>query len=75
MEKSIPIYCIGVMYSVLVEAFCCEQNDRMMAMDSANQNADKLIKELRTKYNRVRQSGITQEITEISASVKAARKN
>lgn len=72
MEKSIPVYCIGVIYSILVYAFCCEQNDRMMAMDSANQNADKLLKDLKVRYNRMRQNGITQEITEISASVKAA---
>jgi len=74
MERSIPVYCIGMIYSVLVYSFCCEQNDRMMAMDNANQNADKLLKELTLKYNRLRQSGITQEITEISASVKASHR-
>ena len=74
MEKLIPVYCIGMIYSVLVYAFCCEQNDRMMAMDNANRNADKLMKELTLKYNRMRQNGITQEITEISASVKASEK-
>lgn len=72
MEGCIPVYCIGMIYSILVYAFCCEQNDRMMAMDSANQNADELLKELTVRYNRMRQSGITQEITEISASVKAS---
>ena len=72
MERCIPVYCIGMIYSVLVYAFCCEQNDRMMAMDNADQNADRLLKELTVKYNRMRQNSITQEITEISASVKAA---
>lgn len=72
MEKCIPVYCIGMIYSILVYAFCCEQNDRMMAMDNADQNADRLLKELTVKYNRMRQNSITQEITEISASVKAA---
>ena len=74
LENCIPVYSIGVVYSVLVYAFCCEQNDRMMAMDAANQNADELMGELQLKYNRLRQNSITQEITEISASVKGTRK-
>ena len=75
MERCIPVYCIGIIYSVMVYSFCCEQNDRMMAMDSANQNADKLLGELTVKFNHLRQNGITQEITEISASVKASQKS
>lgn len=75
MEKCIPIYCIGIIYSVLVDSYCCEQNDRMMAMDSANQNADELIQALSVKFNHLRQSSITQEITEISASVRAANRS
>ena len=39
--------------------FCCEQNARMAAMDSANQNAEKLLGELSLEFNRVRQSAIT----------------
>ncbi len=55
------------------DSFCCEQNARMTAMDSANQNAENLLTELSLQYNRVRQAGITQEITEISAGAKAQR--
>ena len=33
----------GFVYSALVDSFCCEQNARMNAMDSANQNAEKLL--------------------------------
>ena len=43
-------------------------------MDSANQNAEKLLEDLSLQYNRVRQAGITQEITEISAGAKAQRR-
>lgn len=71
LEHCIPVYAIGMIYSVLVYSFCCEQNDRMMAMDAANQNADELIQSLSLQYNHLRQNSITQEITEISASVKA----
>ena len=42
----------------------------MVAMDSANRNAQKLVDSLSVEYNRVRQSAITEEITEISAGAK-----
>ena len=45
----------------------------MRAMDSANRNAEKILADLTTAYNRVRQSAITQEITEVSADAKAQR--
>ena len=66
-------YVTGFIYSALIDSFCCEQNARMTAMDSANQNAEKLLGELTLQYNRVRQAAITQEITEISAGAKAQR--
>ena len=66
-------YISGFIYSALIDSFCCEQNARMTAMDSANRNAEKLLGELSLQYNRVRQSAITQEITEISAGAKAQR--
>ena len=37
-------------------------------------NAEKLLEDLSLQYNRVRQAGITQEITEISAGAKAQRR-
>ena len=42
-------------------------------MNSANQNAEKILSQLKMEYNRVRQAQITQEITEISAGAKAQR--
>ena len=71
LEHCIPVYCIGMIYSMLVYSFCCEQNDRMMAMDSDNKNADKLLDELTLRYNHLRQDSITQEIIEVSSSMKA----
>ena len=68
-----PSYISGFIYSALIDSFCCEQNARMTAMDSANQNAEKLLGELSLEFNRVRQAAITQEITEISAGAKAQR--
>lgn len=66
-------YISGFIYSALIDSFCCEQNARMTAMDAANRNAEKLLDELSLQYNRVRQSAITQEITEVTAGAKAQR--
>ena len=68
-----PSYLSGYIYSALVASFCCEQNERMRAMDSANRNAEKILDELSIQYNRVRQGAITQEITEVSAGARAQK--
>ena len=69
-----PSYIAGFIYRALVDSFCAEQNARMTAMDAANRNAEELLSQLSLEYNRVRQSAITQEITEISAGAKAQRR-
>ena len=74
LENVVPDYVTGFIYGALVESFCSEQNSRMMAMEAATDNAEKILRELRIKYNRVRQSAITQEITEIIAGAKARKK-
>lgn len=71
MDTVIPNYLVGFVYGALVESFCSEQNSRMMAMQSANDNAAAIIRELSIEYNRVRQAAITQEITEVVAGAKA----
>ena len=73
LNSMMPSYVSGFIYSALIDSFCCEQNARMSAMDNANQNAEELMAALSLQYNRVRQAGITQEITEISAGAKAQR--
>lgn len=73
LNSMMPSYVSGFIYSALIDSFCCEQSARMAAMDSANQNAEGLLGELSLQYNRVRQSAITQEITEVSAGARAQR--
>ena len=73
LDNMVQSYVSGFIYSALIDSFCCEQNARMTAMDSANQNAEELLGELSLRYNRVRQSAITQEITEVSAGARAQR--
>ncbi len=74
LDHIIPSSIIGFVYGALVEAFCTVQNDRMMAMDSANKNAADMLRELGMRYNRERQSMITQEITEIVSGARAGRR-
>lgn len=65
MEFLIPQYAKGIIYGAMVEAFCCEQQARMTAMDSATTSANEMIHDLSLLYNRARQAAITQEITEV----------
>ena len=65
MNYLIPQYAKGIIYGAMVEAFCCEQQSRMTAMDAATNSAKDMIKELSLMYNRARQAAITQEITEV----------
>lgn len=74
LDNVMQSYVTGFIYSALVDSFCSEQNARMAAMNSANQNAEKILSELSVRYNQVRQAAITQEITEVSAGAKAQRK-
>lgn len=65
LDQIVPGYLKGMIFGALVESYCSEQNARMTAMDSATENARKLLKDLNLTYNRARQSAITQEISEI----------
>ena len=62
------------MYGALVEASASEENARMMAMQSATNNAQDMLHELSIQYNRMRQAAITQEITEVIGGAKALKK-
>lgn len=67
LEKAVPTYVAGILYSALKESFACEVIARRNAMDNAGKNAGAMIDDLQLKYNRARQGAITQEITEIVA--------
>lgn len=71
LDMIIPKYMTSLFYGALVEAVASENGARMQAMDSATSNADDMISDLTLKYNRARQSSITQELTEIIAGAEA----
>ncbi len=74
LDSIIPSYMTGLVYSTLVDSFCCEQNARMLAMDAASDNTRKLLDELSVQLNHARQEAITQEITEIAAGARGQRR-
>lgn len=59
--------------NIMLNSKTCEEVIRMNAMDSATRNANDLLKELSLKYNRIRQSAITQEISEIVGGAEAQK--
>ena len=67
LSANIPEYIAGTVYAAAVESFAAELAARRFAMDTATKNATGMIDSLTLKYNRARQSAITQEITEIVA--------
>lgn len=73
LDRVVPSYLTGFIYSALVNSYCSEQTARMMAMDAANNNAQELLDALSLEYNHVRQGAITQEITEISSGARAQK--
>ena len=74
LDGIFPSFIVGYLYSALVDSYCCEQSARMTAMKSANDNADSILHDLSIQYNRVRQTGITQEITEVSSGARAQQR-
>ena len=71
MDSIVPNYVTGMIYGCLVQAYASEHNARMMAMKSATDSAESLIRELSIVYNRARQAAITQEITEVCSGARA----
>ena len=64
-DALVPIYIRGIIYSAMVEAYVSEQSARMSAMDEASKSAEDMLAALQIRYNRARQAGITQEVSEI----------
>ncbi len=71
LDAIIPKYVCSLIYGGLIEAVASENGARMQAMDSATSNAEEMLADLSLKYNRARQSSITQELTEIIAGAEA----
>lgn len=64
-------YVESQVYQGVIENVACEQAARMVAMQSATDNAGEIINDLQLIYNKARQAAITREISEIVAGADA----
>ena len=53
------------LYRTLLDSQASEHGARMVAMDSATENAGEILNDLKLQYNQARQAAITKEILEI----------
>lgn len=71
LDSLIPQLIRVHVHHIILESNASEHSARMVAMKSASDNARELIGNLTVAYNKARQSGITQELTEITAGREA----
>lgn len=71
LRDLLPAYFRTSLYHVFLENVVGEQRARMVAMKNATDNAEEMSRILTRKYNRARQSQITNEISEIMGGAAA----
>lgn len=64
-NRILPMYLLALMQDIFTENRASEQAARVMAMQSANDNAKKLRDQLNLEYNKLRQAAITTELLDI----------
>lgn len=62
---------VNLIFQTMMNALASEHGARMVAMDNATGNAKDMIGSLTLKYNSIRQSAITTELTEIISGAEA----
>ncbi|MEM7144479.1 MAG: ATP synthase F1 subunit gamma [Verrucomicrobiota bacterium] len=71
LDYILPRYIALQIYQMVLESRASEHSARMVAMKSATDNANDLIKDLTLEYNKLRQAAITNELLEITTAMKA----
>ena len=74
LDEIVPMSFRVKLFKCFLDAAVSEQVARMIAMKSATENADDMIKRLTMTYNRARQSSITNEIMEVIGGSEALSK-
>ena len=64
-NEVLPLYVLSSMQEAICSNRVSEQAARVMAMQSANDNAKELLDELQLEYNKLRQQSITSELSDI----------
>jgi F-type H+-transporting ATPase subunit gamma len=73
LDELLPLTVKTALFQCFLDATTSEHVARMVAMKSATDNADKMVKSLTMQYNRARQSQITTELSEIMGGVEAMK--
>jgi F-type H+-transporting ATPase subunit gamma len=73
LDELLPLTVKTAFFQTFLDATTSEHVARMVAMKSATDNADKMVKALTMQYNRARQSQITTELSEIMGGVEAMK--
>lgn len=73
LNSSLDVYFKSKLRRAMLHSKVSEQSARMTAMDGATRNANDILDSLNLKYNRIRQSMITQEISEIVGGAEAQK--
>ena len=73
LDELLPQTVKTALFQCFLDATTSENVARMIAMKSATDNADKMVKALTMQYNRARQSQITTELSEIMGGVEAMK--
>lgn len=74
LDTLIPHYLDTLIYKYFINSELSEVASRRNAMEQASDNASDMISELSLKYNKNRQTIITQEITEVVAGATSKKK-
>lgn len=69
----LPLYCTISMQAFLNDAYTAELAARIFSMQAATKNAKDMKEKLILKRNKVRQSGITKELIEITSGAESLR--
>ena len=73
LREIIPMCLKTHFYRAMLESIAAEQGARMTAMLTATENADQIVHDLRIEYNKLRQSQITKEISEVVGGAEALK--
>ncbi len=64
-NEVLPMFVLSTMQEITIENRASEQAARVIAMQTANDNAQKLRDELQLEYNKLRQQNITSELLDL----------
>lgn len=64
-NEVLPMFVLSTMQEITIENQASEQAARMIAMQTANDNAQELLGQLQLEYNKLRQQSITAELLDL----------